>query len=143
MKRAVALLRKGNVFIDWYSKTTAGVWVGSGPVFVVVETDFQMLTARIREALNASTEGIRHPSQDEWNAIQAPMLNAAGVKSWKTLAKGSRAVGLECEGTLVKIVSSRSYEHKGGEPLPEKTIECDLNSPDLGSALMKAFDASS
>ena len=120
MKRAVALLRKGKVFIDWYSKTTAGVWVGSGPVFVVVETDFQMLTTRIREALNASTEGTRHPSQDEWKAIQAPMLNAAGVKSWKTLAKGSKAVGLECEGTLVKMVPSASYEQNGGNPFQRK-----------------------
>ncbi len=72
------------------------------------------------------------------------MLNAAGVKSWKTLAKGSKVVGLVVrKGTLVKIVPSTSYEHNGGELHPEKTIECDLNSPDLGSALMKAFDASS
>jgi hypothetical protein len=143
MKRAVALLRKGKVLIDWYSKTTAGVWVGSGPVFVVDEADFQMLTARVRDALNASTEGIRHPSQDEWKAIQAPMLNAAGVKSWKTLAKGSKAVGLECQGTLVKMVPSANYENQGGTSLHDKTVECDLNSPELGSALMRAFEASS
>ncbi len=113
MKRAVALLRKGKVLIDWYSKTTAGVWVGSGPVFVVEDTDFQLLTERVRDALNASTEGIKHPSQDEWKAIQAPMLQAAGVKSWKTLAKGAKAVGLECEGTLVKMVPSINYEDNG------------------------------
>jgi hypothetical protein len=141
MKRAVALLRKGQVLVQGYSKTTAGMWVGMGPVYVVQEDRAAELGASVRDALSGSTEGVPHPSPAEWKKIQAPMLGAAGVKSWTTLAKGAKSVGLECDGVTVKMVPSSNYENKGGTSLPEKTIGCELASSELGGALVMAFNA--
>ncbi|HDR8857571.1 TPA: hypothetical protein QDA74_001709 [Burkholderia territorii] len=141
MKRATAILRKGKILIDGYSQTTSGVWIGVGPVFVVDENDVEKLTVSLKEALANSKVGVPHPAQNEWKDIQKPMLEAAGVKSWRTLAKGAKAVGIYCEDSRVRMEPSSNYENGGGTGLPEQTVECDLDSPDLGAALMNAFRA--
>ncbi|WP_155623446.1 hypothetical protein [Burkholderia vietnamiensis] len=143
MKRATAILRNGKILIDGYSKTTSGVWIGVHPVFVVDENDVEKLTASLKEVLANSQDGVRHPAQNEWKDIQKPMLEAAGVKSWKTLAKGAKAVGTNCEGSPVRMEPSSNYENCGGTGLPPQTVECDLDSTDLGVALMNAFRACS
>lgn len=143
MKTAYALLRKGRIFIQSYSKATTGLWIASGAVYVADQERLDDLDVKIRSALNGSTEGVPHPSSAEWKGTQAPMLEAAGVKSWTTLAKGAKSVGLECDGGIVRMVPSFNYEDKGGTSLPEKNIECELTSPELGRALVMAFDACS
>lgn len=139
MKRASALLRKGKILIQGYSQTTAGIWVGMGPVYIIDETQADELGVKVLEALNQSTEGVRHPVQTEWKAIQAPMLEAAGVKTWATLAKGAKAVGLEYEEGQVTMVPSTNYESNGGEPLSERAIKCGFVAEELGYSLLKAF----
>ncbi len=125
------------------------MWIGWGPVYVVDARDVNSsqfideLSGKIRVTLDNSVHGVPHPSQTEWKAVQAPMLEAVGVKSWNTLAKGAKSVGLEREDTLVKMEPAANYEKQGGTSLPDKTVECDLNSSELGSALMKAFEACS
>lgn len=141
MKRAVALRRKGKILIQGYSKTTTGMWVGMGPVCVGQEDRPDALGQSIRDALSGSSEGVQHPNQAEWKKIQAPMLEAAGVKTWATLAKGAQSVGLEYDGGPVKIVPSTGYSNNGGTPLAEQTVFCEFSSPELGSSLMKAFSA--
>lgn len=143
MKSAYALMRKGKIFIQSYSKATTGLWIASGAVYVAEEGRLDDLDVKIRSALNGSAEGVPHPSAAEWKGIQAPMLEAAGVKSWTTLAKGAKSVGLECDDATVRMVPSSNYENKGGTSLPEKALECELGSSELGRALMMAFDACS
>jgi hypothetical protein len=123
MKSAYALQRKDKILIQGYSKSTAGLSIASEPVYVTAEDRIDDLGAKIRNALNGSIEGIRHPTQAEWKAIQAPMLEAAGVKSWSTLARNTKSVG---RGTSMR----------------ERTIDCELTSSELGSALIKACRAS-
>jgi hypothetical protein len=143
MKSAYALLRKGKILIQTYSKATTGLWIASGPIYVADKERLDDLGGKIRDALTGSTEGVQHPSQAEWKKIQAPMLEAAGVKTWATLAKSAQSVGIEYDGTTVKIVPSTGYGNNGGTPLPEQTVYCDFSSPDLGRSLMKAFEACS
>ncbi|VVE57264.1 hypothetical protein PAQ31011_05194 [Pandoraea aquatica] len=140
MKSAYALLRKGKIFIQAYSKASTGLWIASGPVYVAEEGGLEEdLGQKVRDALDGSIEGVRHPSQDEWKEIQAPMLEAAGVKSWKTLGKGAKSVGLESNGVTVKMVPSFNYENGGGTPLIEKAIEHEVMNSHLGVELMRAF----
>jgi hypothetical protein len=141
MKSAYAVLRKGKILALSYSKATTGLWIATGPVYVAEDGNLDDLNRKIRDALNGSFEGVKHPSQAEWKSIQAPMLEAAGVKSWATLAKGAKSVDLESDGVTVKIVPSSDYESKGGTSLPEKAIECEWASSELAHVLMKAFDA--
>jgi len=139
MKRASAILRKGKIFIQGYSLTTAGIWVALGTVHVIDETQTDELGEKILEALNQSSEGVRHPTQTEWKAIQAPMLEAVGVKTWATLAKGAKAVGIKYEKDLVTMEPSSKYENNGGISLPEKSIQCKFVAEELGCSLLEAF----
>ncbi|CAM2154084.1 conserved protein of unknown function [Pararobbsia alpina] len=141
MKMAYALLRKGRIFMQSYSKATTGLWVASGPVYIVAVDAPENLDSIIRRALDGSKEGVQHPSQNEWKAVQAPMLEAAGVKSWTALSKGAKAVGLHSENGIVKMTPSLNYENKGGTSNLEAVVERELKNFDLGSALVEAFEA--
>ncbi|WP_155626923.1 hypothetical protein [Burkholderia diffusa] len=141
MKRAYSILRKDKIYIQSYSQTTTGLWIATGPVYIADAAHPDELGEHIRDVLNGSMVGVPHPAQDEWRAVQAPMLNAAGVKSWKTLAKGAKSIGIEYDGALVLMEPSANYENQGGTSLPEKAIECEFDSPELGHALLRAFAA--
>jgi hypothetical protein len=140
MKSAYALLRKGKILIQSYSRATTGLWIATGPVFVIDEGDPDALGTKIRYALNGSIEGVQHPSQAEWKTVQGPMLEAAGVKTWATLAKSAKSVGLEFDGGIVKMVPTAGYGNNGGKSLPEKAVECEFDNDELGSALVLAFE---
>lgn len=140
MKLATALLRKGVIHIQGYSQTHSGVWIASGRVRSLDQAaDSKQIAIAIREAFAASTRGVPHPRQDEWPSVQAPMLEAAGVKNWATLARGAKAVGLELDGSVVTMTPSANYARQGGEELPDQTIRSELESDALGSDLVQAF----
>jgi len=69
------------------------------------------------------------------------MLDAAGVRSWKALAKGSLAVGIERDGDFLSLIPSADYETDGGRSLPDRTVRAEFNSPDLGEKMLAAFAA--
>jgi hypothetical protein len=140
MKSAYALQRKGKILIQSYSKATTGLWIATGPVYVIDEDHPDELGAKIRDALHGSIQGVRHPSQAEWKTVQAPMLEAAGVKTWATLAKSAKSVGLEFDGEIVRMVPSTDYGNNGGKSVPEKAVECEFDNGELGSALVQAFE---
>jgi hypothetical protein len=144
MKLASALLKGGNVYIQSYSETTAGVWVGDGPVYVAGVDAPAQIGKYVRDALTHSRRGIRHPAQAEWKAIQAPMLKATGAKTWSALAKGASAVRLECDDNMiVTIIPSANYENKEGAELREQAIKSELWADDIGEKLVAAFNVSS
>jgi len=140
MKLASAFLRKGNIFIQGSSQTTTGVWITSGPVHIFnQEANTQEIGDAIIDLLKCSIQGIPHPKQTEWKNIQAPMLNAAGVKTWSTFAKGTKAVGMVYEGETVTMAPSFEYETQGGTSYKETNIKCSFSSGELGETLLKAF----
>lgn len=59
MKSAYALLRKGKIFIQSYLKSTSGLWIASGPVYVSDEDHLDDLGANVRDALAHSTIPMR------------------------------------------------------------------------------------
>jgi hypothetical protein len=69
------------------------------------------------------------------------MLKAVGAKTWAGLAKGSKAVGLTCEGELVTMMPSSGYENKGGVELSERALKSEISAEDIGVRLVEAFDA--
>jgi len=142
MKRATALLKNGNVYIQSYSETT-GLWIADGPVYVAAIGAPAQIGRYVRDALAHSRRGVPRPAQSEWKALQAPMLKATGARSWGAMAKGSKAVGLECDDdSIVTITPSANYE-KGGSSLYERVLKSELRADDLGEKLIAAFNASS
>jgi hypothetical protein len=143
MKLCSAILRSGRVYTQGYGQTTAGVWIGRGPVYVSPISSTDEIANDIREALANSTQGLPHPAQDEWKNVQRPMLEAVGVRSWSTLAKGARSVGIESNGSIVTLTPSCNYEKQGGSDLPDQAITVPLMDEQLGKKLAEAFDVSS
>jgi hypothetical protein len=69
------------------------------------------------------------------------MLKAGGAKTWVGLAKGSKAVGLTCEGELVIMMPSSGYEEGGGTTLSERALKSEISAENIGERLVEAFDA--
>lgn len=143
MKIASALLKGGKVYTQGYAKTTSGVWIATGPVYVSSPSSEDRIAFDIRASLEHSVQDVPHPSREEWKDVQRPMLEAVGAKSWAALAKGAKAVGIECEDGIVKLSPSSDYGNEGGEDLPDQAITVPLDSDELGAKLVEAFDLSS
>lgn len=142
MQCGSAYLRGGKIFIQAYSQTRVGVWISSGPVYVTSgDASHAEIGEKILAALANSIVGVMHPSQNEWKFVRSPMLTAAGVKSWSSFAKGSKAVGFEYAGEMVVFTPSSNYENDGGESLPEMAIQRSKGCDELGAALSQAFAA--
>jgi len=143
MKVASALLKNGIVYVQAYSETTLGVWIGVGPVHMSDISQIEDLGKAVQDALELSARGVPHPSRDKWKGIQQPMLDAVGAKSWSALAKGARAVGIESEDGLVTMTPSRDYQSDGGTDLSEQAIVVPFDVGIIGENLRRAFDLSS
>lgn len=142
MRQGAAYLRKGKILIQGYAQAVTELWIAYGPVYVSMRDDNPVeIGAKINAALANSITGVPHPSQDQWKAVQTPMLEAAGVKSWATLAKGAMAVGFKEDGDFIVFTPSSDYANNGGKDLPEKIIRSQRNDQELGEALLQAFAA--
>jgi hypothetical protein len=71
------------------------------------------------------------------------MLEAVGVQSWATLAKGAKSVGIESDHTMITLTPSQDYAKQGGEDLPDQAIRVPLTAEDLGANIIESFDRSS
>jgi hypothetical protein len=141
MKRASALLKNGKILLQGYSETTSGVWIANGPVYVADVDQSDEIRRNILDALRQSIRGVPHPGPSEWKAIQAPMLEAAGTRTWAALAKGSKAIGLECDGDIVTMVPSSNYENDGGSEISDRALKSELSAGNIGDQLVEAFNA--
>ena len=143
MKIASALLKGGKIYIQGYAQTTSGVWIATGPVYVSGLSQVDEAASLIRASLEHSVQGVPHPSREDWKKVQRPMLDALGAKNWAALAKGAKAVGIECEHGIVKLSPSFDYGNEGGEDRPDQAITVLLDADALGTKLVEAFDLSS
>ncbi|MBR7745284.1 hypothetical protein [Undibacterium baiyunense] len=140
MKLATVFLRKGKIYVQGYAETVTKLWVANGPVYVANFADSHAeIGAKINAALLNSVCNLSHPSQDQWKAIQAPMLEAVGVGTWATLAKGTKAVGIQEDGYIIALTPSSEYSKNGGKDLLDKIVRCNKNDENLGSSLLQAL----
>lgn len=136
---AFALLRSERVLIQAYLPTTTGLTIAAGPVHAAPQDNPDAVGEALRVALSLPYKTLPHPPQDQWPSVQRPMLAAAGVRSWKALAKGSKAVGVTVRGTELELTPTLHYEQAGGTSMKENTVKSGLADPMLGRALLEAF----
>ncbi|WP_412065823.1 hypothetical protein [Rhizobium sp. SYY.PMSO] len=136
---ASAYLRSGKVLIQANLPTTTGLMIASGPVHTAPHDNPDAVGEALRAALSLPYDTLPHPHQDKWPSVQTPMLAAAGVRSWKTLAKGSKAVGVTLNGADLQLTPTTHYDQAGGTALEEDTVRCELAHSKLGAALLEAF----
>lgn len=132
-------LRKGVVYIRSYARATTGVWIGHGPVFTASPDDVATLGQHLHDAVAYSIHGVAHPPQDQRREAAKPMLEAAGVKSWQSLARGAKHVGIRAVGDRITFTPSARYHEKGGMKLDDQAIEAVADSASLGVLLQQAF----
>lgn len=117
MKRAIVYRRKDIVLVHSSSPTDQGVWVITGPCTKLASgaTDDEIGTAVWRALEESRT--ILHPTS--WSALFEPVLQAAGVGSWRTFMSLARSVEVEMDGDRIVVVPTRNLGTADGfEPIP-------------------------
>ena len=141
MKCATIYKRKDKLYFHSSSRTTAGVWIATGP-FLTLEDREQPSTKGkfLKEVLGASVEEIAHPTS--WGNLFEPILKLANVKSWATFAKSADCCHAELEGNKLCFIPQRNLGPKEGyEPIRELTLLVSYNASleELGVTLDSAF----
>lgn len=139
MKMATAFKIKNKIFIQSLSRTTAGIWVLLGTVYVFEDTEEEQAKYSVLSALGNSNYDAPHPDQDGWQSILKPMLGATGQKSWKNLINKSKAVSIIAEGNSVKLTPSAVGNDFGRADLPDQALVANLTDNNLGEILISAF----
>jgi hypothetical protein len=143
MKCATTYKRKGKIFFHSSSKTTAGVWIATGPFLSIEDSEQSSKKGNyIKEVLKSSEEGITHPNS--WENLFEPILNLAGVKSWSTFAKSAISCSIELENDELQFIPNRNLgPREGYEPIHERTliVSFDTSIEKIGYMLDRAFEA--
>lgn len=114
--------------------------IQAGPVFVVeshvAETE---LGEKALEALAQSRSD--HPWPSDWKQVIAPLLKAAGAKTWSAFAKKASDVRVDKVGPTVTVQGS--YLDQKGAFYPDPLACISLLNPsaqELGAAIRRLLD---
>jgi hypothetical protein len=138
---ASVYLRKGTLLIASSSQTPGryGLWIEAGPhVAASASSPPGEIAERLHEALTASRQDVPYP--DDPKALEKPLLELAGVKSWRAFVGAATHCYVEQDDTALRIIPSDN-DGRGFVPRLADTIILDLNSrPEaLGTALLRAL----
>ena len=141
MKSATLYLRSARFLIHCSSQTTNGVWVLTRPCIALDGgvSDSEVGAAAL-SALQASRRGVPHPRQDQWRGLFEPMLELAGVKSWKAFVTGAACLDLALEGETVTLTPMRNLGAANGfEPDASRSTTAKAEPEALGRAVRALF----
>jgi hypothetical protein len=137
------LAKKGRLYMQAFSRTVEGMTISDGPVVSDDGSDISFIGAKVLQVLDLSTVNVRQPkNQQEWLTVQKPMLEAVGAKSWATMARGAKCIGLTFDGKIVEIEPSINYGNEGGTSLPDRALRVPPIPDAIGRAVMAAFELS-
>jgi len=140
MHLATAYRRHNGFYVHSNAQTTSGVWVASRP-FTKIPSDAgaEILGQVVEEALQASQTGIEHPN--DWDAVEYPLPELAGVKSWSTFMKNARCASIKEVDGIVELTPSRNLgPERGYEPFEDAAIVVRTGDRErIATALLDAF----
>src|SRR5437763_5054570 len=100
MKSAAAVFRrKGVLIVHSYAQTITGVYIATQP-FILLRDDIAataVLGEAVRKAVSASSTGVAVPV--DTFSVTAPLLSAAGVKTWGKFVIGARMSEVRADGS--------------------------------------------
>ncbi|WP_320069112.1 hypothetical protein [Micromonospora sp. RTGN7] len=147
MTRLAALdLRRGRYVAYSSSLSTDGMWIANGLFDLLDEpADDRTLGAAVRRMLDGSRAGVPTPDPRGGPSPFAPVLDALGLRSYATYAKGTRHVGVERDADTVLVSPSQNGGARVGfVGLTEYAVRLtDPGDEELGGALRAALDRSS
>jgi hypothetical protein len=133
--------RRGQFVIVPEVRTTSGIWTASSPVLTCPTTvEAEGLGAAVRKALAGSTEGAPHPR--EWKSVQAPLLDAAGVRSWATFVRGTESCSVAVNEDGMTVLPMKNGGSEGGFiPLESQAVRLPSNAADgeIGAGVRAAI----
>lgn len=139
-RMATVYSRRRKVYMHASSQTTDGVWILTEPIVSLDgrATDEEIGSA-VQATLKQSRVGIPHPTN--WTGLLAPLLNAAGVRSWSKFAETATCVCLELQdGKLVAIPTKNRGPANGFEHEPGKSATLNTNdAADIGAGVRRLF----
>jgi hypothetical protein len=105
-QRAASLyVRKGQAFVTSMSRTMAGFWIESEPLFVEDRADPLVIASCVRLALAASQVDVPTPSRDMLGS-RLPAL--AGVKTYGAFMKGAVSVDISMDDGQIRLIPMRN-----------------------------------
>ena len=140
-KSASIYERKGSIYITASLRTEDGLWIEDGPCTKLDLTETSMdIGDALLEALSRSGRVIPHPT--EWKSVDEdnPILDAAGIKRWRTFRRGTRCLSIalleELTLTPTAAEGSQGYAH-----LPDEMIRLPVSATanDVGNAVRRAL----
>lgn len=136
MQSAQAYLYKGKIFLNASAQTTAGAWIGTESVIVLLDADeLQVKGKAVDQILQASRQGVPHPTS--FDSLGRGILQVAGVKSWRAFGTKSTYCSIVRVDGVVEMLPHKHYGNKGAHtPIIARQIEIkDPSLADLGHAL--------
>ena len=134
-------LRAGRYFIVTIHGSDGGdPCIAAGPVDTLpADATPATLGAAIARALQRTMHDHPYPANNaEWKSVTAPLLNAAGCKTWSAFAKGASDLRINRTGTQVQVLPC-SREAKGAfAPVVERERRLESPSDDALGALVAA-----
>jgi hypothetical protein len=141
--------RSGSILIESKSRNVDGIYEATPPFLrVPADSEPEDIGRAVLQALAESKEGIPNPWRDaEYRRRNRsgwwPLIEVAGVKSWRTFVKGAVHVSVLRTGNLVKFEPSRNLGPKEGfVPLanaPEPVADA-ANLFEIGQRALAALD---
>ncbi|GAB4561699.1 MAG: hypothetical protein Tsb0020_09400 [Haliangiales bacterium] len=143
MKVATIDNRKGRWIIGGWSQTVDGAWIQDDEYYVLDEPiGIDEVVKNLMAALSRSRLGIPHP-QDFTNHM-APLLNAAGVRSWRSYVNGTKSTTVkQVEEKITLTPMANHGPREGFSLLNDRMIEvaAPFTTPVLGQAILQALAA--
>jgi hypothetical protein len=64
--------------------------------------------------MKRARQSVPHPSQDQWDSLLRPLLDAAGVSSWRIFMNGARDLSVFDDDGVIELLPSTNLGPKGG-----------------------------
>lgn len=141
MRFATAYRRPEGYYVHSNSQTTCGVWVATEPfIKIPVDAPIDQLGKAIEEALERSKIGMAHPS--DWSAIEYPLPELAGVKTWAAFMKHAKCANIKDVDNHIEFIPNKNLgPEKGFEQIEEETIAVPIVvNRQVGPTLLDAFE---
>lgn len=120
MRTAEIYAKRGRLYVGSCARTTTGLWIGHGPVAVVEASAPPVeIAAIVENAVQNSVSGVPHPASPK--DVSAPLLTAAGARTFGAFARGAKLVRISADESGVVVIPTRNGgSTEGFVDLPER-----------------------
>jgi hypothetical protein len=143
MSVAVVYERGGTLYLRSCSETTQGVRIEDGPCATIAGSAPEDEVARaVLAALAGSRSNVPHPDRNSWSHVTAPLLKAAGVKTFAAFAKSARTLSVNQQLDRITLTPTRNEGKKAGFVfIPDKalTVDSTVSEGELGGAVREGL----